>query len=78
LNKFSLEELIKLSEKNAFPRKEFSIGGVKVFYTPVLNFFSSIVIFDSKPKEDLEFKCIGCGFKTKQILGEVTYLNRHL
>jgi len=78
LKKFSLEELVKLSEKNVFPKKEFAIGGIKVFYTPVLNFFASIAIFVSKPKEVLEFKCIGCDFKTKQVLGEVTYLNRHL
>jgi hypothetical protein len=57
---FSIENLLKLAEKNQFPKKEFTFGNKITTFTPKLHFFECETVFTQRPLESIKFKCKLC------------------
>jgi len=57
---FSIENLLKLAEKNQFPKKEFTFGNKISTFTPKLHFFECETVFTQRPVENIKFKCKFC------------------
>ncbi len=54
---FSIENLLKLPEKNQFPKKEFTFENKISAFTPKLHFFECETVFTQRPLENINFKC---------------------
>ena len=80
----TVQELLKLSEKNLFPQVTFKIDGKSVMRASTYNWFHSQRVFDANPTSNIEFKCILCpdalGQRTTRLkapLGKTGNLNKH-
>lgn len=77
-NNYSVNEIIKLSENNQFPKKLFIFGSVEKLYSPVLHFFECQTKYCEKPKGVVNFKCKIFNVIRKASFGSLTNLNKHL
>ena len=46
---YSIDNLLKLADQNEFPKKEFTFGNKKSYYTPKLHFFDCETVFAQRP-----------------------------
>lgn len=74
---YSITEILSLAKKRVFPLKTFKIANRVKKYTSILNFFTSIREFDTKPCGNVLFICKEKRCKLEAPLGDFSNINKH-
>jgi len=77
-NELTIDKIIKLANKNQFPKKLITIANEEHYYTATLNFFEFVDKYTKIPEENVEFKCKICNNTFHAVIGKTRNLNKHL
>ncbi|RNA09202.1 zinc finger BED domain-containing 1-like [Brachionus plicatilis] len=74
----TIRKLLEDGTKIIFRKKSIKIGNETRYYSAILNFFECPIEFNSKPLENIQFKCLTCRNNYSAKLGESSNLKKHL
>jgi maltose-binding protein MalE len=77
-NNSFLNEIYANGKKEIFMPKKFEFGESTKSFSAILNFYENETVFDMRPANKINFKCLICKKVLKAKVGRFTNLNRHI
>ena len=77
-NELTIDKMIKMGNKNQFPKKLITVGNDEHYYTTTLNFFEFVDKYTKFSEENVAFKCKICNNTFHAVIGKTRNLNKSL